>query len=291
MSDLQVSIEPVGPGVPDEPPRRPPRLLAILAVVALALVAGFAWERREPDGRVPLLRHDDLLLTEADQLVDRALGELRLDPNLAARVPGLWWGLAGPQAMRHSFGGADAPLPAGTYEVRLACTGASGVTVRWEVAGATGRIVDTTCDAGYSAGVFVLSWPGEVQLSVESAAVVGFALVITDPRAVAARGVLGPAADAAFETSGTAGDWQSWAFGVQPGRYRLTLVCVGTGGVLASLGNDSDRRRDDLACTPEGTTLELDIETAVGTALEVSVQALRGNPGFALRVVQGGAPH
>jgi hypothetical protein len=203
--------------------------------------------------------------------------------------------------MGHSFGHAE-PFPAGTYELRVACVGEGLVSFLWSATSAapdetTTGALTLTCHLPEknATGMVTLTRPGEIEFTARprddrAAGQAFFAVAITDPRAVLARDLLGPSGDSAVlsEVGSTAAPLGFSIEGVEPGRYQLTLVCVGAGPLRIEVRSvDGELTGQDTVCTDDGAVVYHPVEVNRTGGISVTVRPLRGaegRAGYALRV-------
>jgi hypothetical protein len=294
-ADPRVTVEPVGTDVLEQsgPRRHRVGTAVAVAVAVTALVAVWAIAGRGGAGQPQPAPTGTAMDIDYRDDAMRAVG---VDPALSGQLPVAVWTAPHVVPGLHVFGTGESPLPAGDYDLRAACFGPGFIGVDVRTATSLDS-VPVSCSDGTDAAsmTFRLEEPGTVQVTVDrldddgaQAGPVAVAVALSDPRSVAARAALGPPdEDMLYGGVGTAGDWQSWSFEGEAGAYRLTLVCVGGGGVLATLRTESETDRLELACTPEGASLQLGVGTPWPGAIDVSVLALageHGRAGFAFRV-------
>jgi hypothetical protein len=286
--DLRVEVEPIVPGEPHGPRLSPRRLL--VAVLVVASVAGLAgWVALRPDGAGPTPSTTAPTSTSVDQRVDEALRIVGVEPEFATVLPGVWWGPVLPQPVEHAFGSTPAPFPAGEYLLHAACVGDGLVTFGWSTATTTGHLtVSCDADGADDTGRILMPDPGEIRLLVadlddRAAGRTAFAVTVTDPRRIVAA--------AALDTSGglialsaaiTRSEQQSVSVTAEvPGTYRLTVVCVGSGMLMAVLAL-GEAIREVLTCDADGARVELELVTTVPGALTATIENLTVLPGAAL---------
>jgi hypothetical protein len=278
-------------------------LASVAALVAWGLLVSRSDDAPERGGPVPVQPTFDLAALEY-----QALRQVGVVPEQVADLPGAWSGPVLAKGLTRTFGRDGAPFPAGHYRMRVACFGSGQALLHWSMGGASGDLeVGCNLFGGLENAEFELLAPGEITLGVGSRngsdEHASFAVALTDPRAVAAEQILGdgtgPSVLTGNELNMAPARWNRDRVG--PGRYHLTMVCVGTGRLQVRLwfgpvqdanpnslwlgvGEESTR---EIACSTDGAQLELDVNGADGSALGVVVIEIGGRPatsGYAFRV-------
>jgi hypothetical protein len=215
-------------------------------------------------------------------------------PDLQVVRAGVIFGEAGPDGFTYHLGTEDEPFPPGDYLLEGVCRGQGTVTVRWEAGGATGSST-LICDGDIATASVTVAVAGSIELVAtaddEARWRAGFAVVVTDPRIVAARNAIAGESGTfvsggeALLTSPLADVDES---GADLATYRLSAGCAGTGSITVTLqvGAVSDTRT--VTCRPDAATTTVSVDaTNRGDTITVTVEpdpAATGHAAVAYRV-------
>ncbi len=165
---------------------------------------------------------------------------------------------------------SSSDIDAGTYEVGAACAGVGQLSVEWEVQ------AQSTTDYGQravpcgDAGVFVTALQVEadgtlitrIRGDAMAQGQAAYAILVTPPRNAAAEALLGEPSDRDVSSgAGGSGGTISFEGHYGPGRYGLSVACVGVGVLRVSVDRGTVGGFRYLTCTPDGAITQVDAET------------------------------
>jgi hypothetical protein len=274
--------------------------LLVGAWVLLGPPAGLAPVASEPTTPSPTIDHEQSVSAAFERLGYQSYeSEWLAIPNSP-----VWWGTTAvgtPQTRVFQYPGSrpDAPI-----SMAAACAGTGSITLRLQSPDGSADI-DVSCGRDGSPEYTALPtvFPdqemqvtvrGDDQVSSEGA----FVVVMTDPRSLAALAALGPVESAEAETT-TSTTYDPYLDGtsnrpVGPGRYELTLYCIGDAGgvageVLVRMSLAAEEVSEQAACPAEGGQIGLEVSSPTAATLEVSMSE-RGSFGYAYRITRTETP-
>jgi hypothetical protein len=264
-------------------------VLAITAVVGLGIglvtMTGTGPDRPVPGTSVaPTLNPDELRALSVQALADLGYAPTAEPPSSPADLLPLRVGVFAAAvdgdlaSSLFEVGTADDPLPPGQYTLQTACVGSGHLTVAWSWTDGTRGGGTMEC-GGVNSIPFTAAEAGMIDITVtpDDAATgrAGMAVAVTDPRAVAARNLLGEqphtlfAGDGVLVTKRTDTDETAHEIAT----YRLSVACVGTGGTVAvefALGGAGDEAT--LKCPTAGAKTTLTVRpTEAGGPISVVI--------------------
>jgi hypothetical protein len=270
--------------------RRTTRLAGTAAAAVIGLVgAGLAVASLrtgpsiDPAGPVdfgPTLAPQELTRLSLEALA--ALGYEPTDerPDLDLVRPGIVFGEAGPAGFEYHLGTEDEPLPPGTYQLQGVCRGRGTVELGWEAPGGATGSSTLVCNGYGNAESVIVAGLGGIALTItaddEAAGRAGVAVVITDPRIVAARNAI--AYESGAPVSGGEGVLTAPITNVDERRadlatYRLDAACAGVGTVTVTLQIGAAAASDAISCSTAGTTASVSVDApSRGDAITVTFE-------------------
>lgn len=301
--DVKVEIKPPGAAAVRRSVRgRRVRTAVAGGGVALAFVAGMALLRPTGPASDPGLAGTPSPSTDYATSLQEAVSRLGYAAGASYwSNPGspFWWTNTLSQPMERTFA-YDGARPGSSVWLTAACAGGGSLTVTWSTADASPTDLEVSCDADGTAvsETIPVTYPDmEVLVTVlgdDRVTYTGaFIVAMSDPRSLAAEAAL-RSDDGSAAVVGTGSTYDQYFEGtstrnVRPGRYHLTLVCIGTGisqsqiGVRLSLGDDTQQGK--AMCTEEGGRLDLEVSSATADELSLRISEY-GDGGYAYRLAQ-----
>jgi hypothetical protein len=276
-------------------------VLAVAAVVAVGLLArpgpGVVGESPASGPAVSLDQLDQLGV-DALAALGYAPTDHPLQPDLLPIRPGVVFGGLGDATEGYTYrlGTAAEPLPSGVYRLEAVCRGQGRVTVAWGQNGLTNS-AEFACGEDSVDNPIVLDARGFLDLVItpdaDAVGRAGVAVVITDPRLVAARTAIGvptrvptSSGEAVLVSPVTNVDESPVA---TFGEYRLDVACAGVGSVMVTFDSGAASQGRDVDCTPAGALTELTVAAQAGANLTVSFEpdaAATNNAAIVYRVTR-----
>jgi hypothetical protein len=217
----------------------------------------------------------------------------------------IWWGPTGIAAVERTFRYPGAPPGVG-ITMATACAGTGSVTVHFQTVDQSAEIPVSCGEDGLAEYALINPLTPEETLGAIEVTVQGdervtpdgaFVVIMTDPRSLAAQALLGPPpSEESIVGTGTTynpfGSGGTSSRSVGPGRYRLTLVCIGDPvpevepqiRVQMFIGA-GDLVGQHAACPSEGGRIELEVSSQSAQDLEVSIRQT-GSFGYAYHIVR-----
>jgi hypothetical protein len=289
------------------------RIGTAIAVCGLAAVLVGAWVAlRPPTGPAPVAADPTTTApspADYERSLSAAFARAQFgdhDPEWAT-IPTspIWWGPTGTQPVERTFRYPGSPPGAGVA-MTAACAGTGSVSVLWrterqsaeiplfcEEDGVLGQTLISPVTPDETIDAVEVTVLGDAGVTPEGA----FVVIMTDPHSLAAQALLGPPPSAESLT-GTGTTYNPFGSGgttsqrVGPGRYRLTLLCVGDPApeVETQIRVQFSLAAGDLvgqhtACPPEGGRIDLEASSSTETVLLVSIH-YSGSFGYAYHIVR-----
>ena len=275
-------------------------VLAIAAVVSIGLVArggpGVVGET-PATGPTPSLDQRDRLGLEALAQLGYAPTDPSTRPDLRPIRPGIvFGGIGAATEFSYQLGTPAEPMPPGLYHLQALCLGQGSVMVGWSIQSGSITSSEVECGGDVHEEPVPIAAHGVVHVTItsddEANGWAGVAVVLTDPRLVAARAAIGVPTrtpKSAAETVLYEPMMNVDESGAEARVYRLRVACAGTGTIDITFAAGATSQRELLVCIRDGDVTELTVPALAGASLAVTVEpddAAKGQAAVVYRVTE-----